>query len=130
MLGLAFKVMITLGALLAVGTLVYSGIAYMLSSSPLETMGEAKKRMQSALWGLLILLGAWLLLNTINPQLLVFDLTIPGSEAAGPNPSGVNAAVGEATEADIRACEKKRSLGYSMQLQPGGGTKCVKEEKI
>ncbi len=120
MLGLAFKVMITLGALLAVGTLVYSGIAYMLSSSPLETMGEAKKRMQSALWGLLILLGAWLLLNTINPQLLVFDLTIPGSEAAGPNPSGVNAAVGEATEADIRACRP----GIIVPKE-GGGWDCV-----
>jgi hypothetical protein len=35
-------------------------------------LGEAKDRIRSAFFGLILLLGSWLILNTINPQLTTF----------------------------------------------------------
>ncbi len=69
LLNILLQVVISLGALIAVGALVYGGVAYMISGVS-ETHSEAKHRIEAAFWGLLILLASWLILNTINPQLL------------------------------------------------------------
>ncbi len=74
MLNLLFRVLFTAGALFAVGMLVFGGIMYMVSGAGVE-MGEAKKRIQAAIFGLLLLAGAYLILYTINPQLLVFNIS-------------------------------------------------------
>jgi len=93
-LGLIFNLLLTAGALLAVGTLVYAGISYILSEA-FETKGEARKRMVAALYGLVILLGAWLLLNTINPALLKFDLSSINTRwSAGTNTGGISSNTG------------------------------------
>lgn len=74
LLNQTFKVLFTAGALFAVVMLVWGGISYMVSQAVGE-LGEAKKRMWAAIYGLLLLAGAWLILNTINPQLLVFNIS-------------------------------------------------------
>ncbi len=73
-----FKLLITLGALFAVVMLVVAGIGYMVSEAAID-IEKAKQRAKAALWGLLLLTGSWLILNTINPNLLNFNLTIPGA---------------------------------------------------
>jgi hypothetical protein len=77
-LGAIFKLIITAGAFFAVILLVWGGIMYILSGGGVE-MGEAKKRIWAALYGFLILVGAWIMLYTINPTLLNFNLTVPGN---------------------------------------------------
>lgn len=74
-----FRLLFILGALLAIVRMVVGGIMYMVSEV-VETKGQAKKWMTSSLWGLAILAGAWLILNTINPNLLnfTFDPTLGG----------------------------------------------------
>jgi hypothetical protein len=84
--GAIFRLLIIAGALLAVGTLVYAGISYILSEA-FETKGEARKRMIAAFYGLAILLGAWLMLYTINPTLLNFDLSSIGGTGNTPSSS-------------------------------------------
>ncbi len=69
-----FKVLIGFGGLFAVVMIVIAGIGYMLSESALD-ISKAKSRAQAALWGLLLLAASWLILFTINPKLLTFDLT-------------------------------------------------------
>ncbi len=69
-----FKVLIGFGGLFAVVMIVIAGIGYMLSESALDT-SKAKARAQAALWGLLLLAVSWLILWTINPKLLEFNLT-------------------------------------------------------
>ena len=81
-LGAIFKLLITAGALFAVLLLVWGGIAYILSGGGVE-VSDAKRRIMAALYGFLILVGAWLMLYTINPTLLNFNLTVPGSTATG-----------------------------------------------
>lgn len=72
-----FKVLIGFGGLFAVVMIVIAGIGYMLSESALD-ISKAKSRAQAALWGLLLLAGSWLILNTINPKLLEFNLSSIG----------------------------------------------------
>lgn len=59
---------IAIAALLAVIKIVVAGVKYMMSSLP-GTKGSAKGEIQGALLGLLLILGAYLILNTINPAL-------------------------------------------------------------
>ena len=68
-----FRLFITLGALFAVLMLVLAGISWMTSESPLK-LKAAQERATAALYGLLLLVACWLILYTINPNLLRFDL--------------------------------------------------------
>lgn len=91
MLNYAFRVLLTLGAMFAVGSLVLGGIVYMTS----EVVGDknfARKRIQASLLGLLLLLAAWLILYTVNPQLVTFSNSLNpstmGSSGIGANATG------------------------------------------
>jgi len=64
-----FKIIIGLCAVLAVIMIVIGGIQYMGSES-IFGKTEAKSRIAAAILGLIIALGAYALLNTINPDLL------------------------------------------------------------
>ena len=67
-LNVIFKLIIGICAALAVIMLIINGITYMGDESVFGKT-EAKSKMYSAIFGLLIALGAWALLNTINPAL-------------------------------------------------------------
>ena len=67
-LNVIFKLAIGISAALAVIMLIINGITYMGDESIFKKT-EAKSKMYSAVFGLLIALGAWALLNTINPAL-------------------------------------------------------------
>lgn len=71
-----FKIIIAVGAIIAVGMLVFSGVVYMVSGA-VGTKSAALKRIRATLWGLLLLIASWLLLYTINPRLV-------GCESSGP----------------------------------------------
>lgn len=68
-----FNILLTLGALFSVTMLTVSGIRYMLSDV-VTSKEKALKRITACLWGLLLIAGSWLILYTINPQLLNFTL--------------------------------------------------------
>ena len=63
---------ISIAAFLAVIKIIFAGVKYMLSDV-VPTKEAAKKDMYGALLGLLIVVGAVLILNTINPQLTGLD---------------------------------------------------------
>jgi len=61
-------------AVFAVIIIMVGGIQYMLAGGSSSGVTEAKKRIFGALIGIFILLGAYLILNTVNPQLLSLKL--------------------------------------------------------
>ncbi len=67
-LNIIFKLLIGICAALAVIMLIVYGIMYMGEESIFGKV-EAKSKMISAIFGLIIALGAWALLNTLNPAL-------------------------------------------------------------
>lgn len=72
-LNLVFKILISIGAMVAIITLVLGGITYMVSEI-VDKKSEAKRRIQAAILGLLLLLTCWLILYEINPKLTQFSL--------------------------------------------------------
>lgn len=73
-IGYLYEWGISIGGLLVFITLVIAGFQYVASAGSPTLMGEAKSRMISAGIGLVLLLGSWLILNTINPQFIQLSL--------------------------------------------------------
>lgn len=74
-LNLMIKIIIGLSAVMAVMMFVIGGIEYM-TSELVHSKESAKHRMTGAVLGLIIALGAYALLNTINPDLLNTEIKI------------------------------------------------------
>lgn len=64
-----FKLLIGIAAALAVIMITIGGIQYM-STDAISGKEEGKEKINHALMGLLLAMGAWLILNTINPATL------------------------------------------------------------
>ena len=64
-----YKLAITVGGILAVIQIIFGGVMYMFDGS-ITRKKDGKDKIKGALFGLLIILGAVLLLQTINPDLL------------------------------------------------------------
>lgn len=63
---------IALGGLAVFISLLIAGVQYLTSLGDPTSMKEAMSRIQSAALGLVLLLSSWLILNTINPDLVSF----------------------------------------------------------
>ena len=73
----AYKFMLALAVVLAVFMITVGGFEYMLSGAA-NTKSDALKKIQDAVWGLLLALVAYLLLYTIDPNLVSpSNLSIP-----------------------------------------------------
>lgn len=69
------NIVIGAAAVLAVLMFMFGGFMYMVGES-LQTKGEGSKTMQNAVLGLLLILFSYLILETINPNLLNLNLKI------------------------------------------------------
>ena len=69
-----FNFAVWAAGILALLVLIYAGIQYFLSTGNPEKITIAKERITSALIGLLILFGSYLILWSINPGLVTFEL--------------------------------------------------------
>lgn len=67
---------IALGGLATFIALLIAGFQYLTSVGEPAKMTEAKNSIYSALFGLVLLLSSWLILNTINPQFTTFHPSI------------------------------------------------------
>lgn len=76
--------MFSLGIVGLVGmvAVIMGGFDYVTSSGNPQKAAEGKNKIVSALLGLLLLLGSWILLNLVNPDLLRLGIT--GEIATGP----------------------------------------------
>ncbi|MEK9168417.1 MAG: L,D-transpeptidase [Patescibacteria group bacterium] len=65
-----YKIALGLAGASALGVLIYGSILWTLSGA-VTSKQDAMEWISGALWGLALLLGAYLILNTINPQLTI-----------------------------------------------------------
>ena len=68
----AFRFVLALAGFLAVMMIVIGGVEYIISGASEAMRGEAKKRIENAIWGLVMALVSYLVLYTINPSLVDF----------------------------------------------------------
>lgn len=97
LVGRIYYVAIIIGALFSVLMLTISGIRYMLSDVVTDK-ARAIQRIKACIYGLILIAASWLILNTINPQLVTFSLnpcpqggcTITGGQSSGSGGGGQN----------------------------------------
>ena len=75
-----------IGGLVAFGAIVFGGVKYMTSAGNPSSQSEGKAWIESALLGLLLLAGAYLILNTVNPNLT--QLNLPTLQPLQTGPAG------------------------------------------
>lgn len=69
-----YQFALMIGGVLAFGVIVYGGVKYMTSAGNPSGQSDAKEWIEAALLGLLLLIGAYFILDVINPQLLNLKL--------------------------------------------------------
>ncbi len=86
-----YQFALLIGGILAFGAIVYGGVLHAISAGNPSRQSEGKKWIWSALTGLLLLAGAYIILNTINPNLLNLNLpTLSPVNISTPTTSGGN----------------------------------------
>lgn len=75
-IGYIFKLAIALSAFLAVVVIMWAGFRYMTLESVPDKV-DARNRIQNAIFGLLAILGSYLILKTIDPRLVNISVSIP-----------------------------------------------------
>lgn len=66
-----YEFALAISALLAFGMIIWGGILWLLSAARPTMQIEAKKKITGAITGVALLLGIFIILNTVNPQLTV-----------------------------------------------------------
>ena len=69
-----YQFALMIGGVLAFGVIVYGGVRYMASAGNPSGQSDAKEWIEAALLGLLLLVGAYFILNVVNPQLTTLSL--------------------------------------------------------
>lgn len=117
--------LIGIASVLAVLRIIFAGIKYM-STDAFQGKSEAKGDIQNAIWGLALAMGAWLILNTINPSLTKFNFDIPGlrqGSAIG-NDLGQTGNLGQITftgnEPFLEGCHDCTAINTNVPHKPLG----------
>ncbi len=79
-----FNLGIVAAILILFGSLVYGGVVYLISAGQVARLTAARERMSAAFLGIIIILSSYVILTTINPELVVFHFG-PLERAAKPS---------------------------------------------
>lgn len=72
-----FWFLLSASIILALVMVVVGGVQYVGAAGNTSVLEDAKNRIKNALLGLVIALGSWLVLYSINPDLVKFELPVP-----------------------------------------------------
>jgi hypothetical protein len=78
-LSIMFTFLVSFAGVLAVVMLIFGGIQYM-STDSLSGTESGRSKMYQAVFGLIIVLASYVILNTVNPNLVKFNFSIQGQE--------------------------------------------------
>ena len=82
-IGKFYSFALGIGALVALGVLIFGGILYTASAGNASRQDDAKQWLTGSIIGLIILFGSWFILNTVNPELTkLTDLRLLVNKAA------------------------------------------------
>lgn len=66
-----YNFLISVVGIFAMAVIVYGGMRYLTSAGNPAAVEEAKDAIMSAIYGLILALGSWLIINIVNPDILV-----------------------------------------------------------
>jgi hypothetical protein len=73
-----YYLLIGISGLAAFAAIVQGGVIWLTSAGSPSRVTEAKDRIGSAFLGLVLVLGSWLILRVVNPDLTTLNLQLPG----------------------------------------------------
>lgn len=118
------KLLIAVGAGLAVLTFIVAGVMYVMAGISPSARSEANKKMTDSAIGLALILASYLILNSINPKLVQFNLMLPPVSispsqqvSAGPTEPTAPVAVGGdwGDDSTIRNKLANANIGFNRQ---------------
>lgn len=112
-LNLMLRIFIGLCAVLAVVMVVRGGLEYMMSEL-VSSKEEAKSRITGAVMGLILALGSYAILNTINPNLLKTDI-VPKDSAT------ISITLDENNFSQTELSVQEAGTGYQLNRSVSGG---------
>ncbi len=121
-----YQIALTISGLLALLMIVAGGVKYTISAGSADQQSDAKDMIISALYGVALLLGSYLILNTINPK--ITTLALPGDQygaVATSSPSislpNTECITLDPTTWDINNTSTLSATSSYAQLVPNGG---------
>lgn len=127
-----FNFGIIIAGLVLFGALIYGGVRYLISTNNPPALIDARERILAAFLGIIILLSSYIILTTINPQLIVFHLPelefkVETCRDKDDCPRGFECIEGKCVE---EPCEKDEDcLGFPDYVCKLPGGVCVYEGK-
>jgi hypothetical protein len=120
-----YKFALGLSGAAAFGVIIYGAILYASSAGNPSKQKDAWDWIRGAIWGVVLLLAAYLILYTINPNLV--DLTSPELNEINIVPFESSNSAG-LTESNARSQLSQQSIGTKSACNPGQTKDCVKLE--
>ncbi len=65
-----YSFLLSIVGIIAVGMMILGGVRYITAAGSETAVSDAKSMIQGALFGLILAIGAWIVINTINPDVL------------------------------------------------------------
>jgi Type IV secretion system pilin len=110
-----YKFALMIGGVLALGAVVYGGVLYATSAGNPSKQSEGREWIQSALFGILLLAGAYLILYTVNPDIVSLNLpTLTAVNIAAPGAAGGGGASGGGT-ANSGTASSLKGVGINIK---------------
>jgi hypothetical protein len=116
LLSVFFTLALSLSAAAAVVMITIGGVQYMFSDVP-GTKSAGRERIRNAVYGLVLVFAAWLIIRTINPNLLLFNLNI--GNVGGSARSACPYLICSTTERQVG--DNPLSASDAAKLPPGEG---------
>ena len=113
-----FNLSIIIAVIISIGVLILAGFLYLTSTGKPEQLKEAKSRIFYGFLGLIILLGSYLILQTVNPQLTVLEIKqLPLTWGVVlVNETARDAVGGIGNKPDLRELSNQIALGNAKQV--------------
>jgi hypothetical protein len=123
LIGGSFKLLIGAGGVIAVVMIVLGALTYMFS----DIVGNKKKaldRIRGAMWAVVLLVSSYLILYTINPELLTFNLNLNAPATGAPQAAPVQVPINNAGSTKIydgsNAYDQMMTLSAQCESQSQG----------
>ena len=108
-----YELAIAFSGVLALGIIIYAGIIRIINANNPGKVGESNDMIYNALLGIVLLFGAYILLNTINPQLTKLELPALSEIEA---PAGAGGGAGGIEQYQFLDVEGKKVEGCYMSM--------------
>lgn len=120
-----YKFAVGIAGLLALGMIVAGGVYYTISAGSGDKQKEAKSMITSALLGVALLMGTYLILNTINPQITKLGELASNVDSAPSLPTSTPAEVNVQSD-----CGDFAQIQASGQGFGSSGANCATRKRL